>query len=58
LTVHFTFEQAKEHPEMLWVQKDNNHRGIKVKSIAELNLDQTGTFVQEYIQNPLLIDGK
>lgn len=49
---------ASEHPEKLWVQKDNNHRGIRVKSTSEIDVQQTGTFVQEYIDNPLLIDGK
>ncbi|UXI23356.1 serine/threonine protein phosphatase [Sarcoptes scabiei] len=49
---------AQENPEKLWVQKDNTHRGIRVKSIENLNLDKKGTFIQEFIQNPLLIDGK
>ncbi|KAH9413452.1 Ttll-15p [Dermatophagoides pteronyssinus] len=49
---------SKEHSEKLWVQKDNNHRGIRVLSIDELDLEKQGTFVQEFIQNPLLIDGK
>ena len=50
--------KAKSNPDKLWVQKDNNHRGIKVLDVPQLNLDATGTFVQEYIQKPYLIDGK
>ncbi|OTF82091.1 tubulin polyglutamylase TTLL4-like protein [Euroglyphus maynei] len=49
---------TKENPDKLWVQKDNNHRGIRVLSIDQLDLNRKGTFVQEFIQNPLLIDGK
>lgn len=40
------------------MQKDNNHRGIQVLPLDQLNLNKVGTFVQEYIQNPLLIDGR
>lgn len=49
--------QAKQYPHKLFVQKQNNHRGIKIKSIKELDFNSTGTFIQEYIDNPLLIDG-
>ncbi|CAG2118952.1 unnamed protein product, partial [Medioppia subpectinata] len=51
-------QHAKEHPEKLWVQKDSNHRGIRVLDLQSLNLEASGTFVQEYIQKPFLIDGK
>ncbi|XP_064460438.1 probable tubulin polyglutamylase ttll-15 [Ornithodoros turicata] len=50
--------EAQGHPSKLWVQKSNHHRGIRVKSLKDLSLDQNGTFVQEFITNPLLIDGK
>lgn len=49
---------AKEHPDKLWVKKSNDHRGIRVQTVPNMNLDTPGTFVQEFIQNPLLIDGK
>ncbi|KAI1716073.1 tubulin-tyrosine ligase family domain-containing protein [Ditylenchus destructor] len=51
-------EFARLHPNLLWVQKSNAHRGIKVKPVSELNLDEKGTFVQQFIENPLLIDGR
>uniref|UniRef100_T1L481 Tubulin--tyrosine ligase-like protein 9 n=1 Tax=Tetranychus urticae TaxID=32264 RepID=T1L481_TETUR len=51
-------EYAKNNPDRLWVKKSNNHRGIWIEKIDEINLDDSGHFVQEYIQNPLLIDGK
>ncbi|XP_060062892.1 probable tubulin polyglutamylase ttll-15 [Ylistrum balloti] len=47
---------AKQHPEKLWVQKRNSHRGIKIKKINELDLASDGSFVQEYIDKPFLID--
>uniref|UniRef100_A0A914RMT7 Uncharacterized protein n=1 Tax=Parascaris equorum TaxID=6256 RepID=A0A914RMT7_PAREQ len=36
----------------------NEHRGIHVRKIEELDLNEAGTFVQQYIANPLLIDGR
>src|SRR5690606_10045427 len=35
----------------------NNHRGIRGRSVHQLDLKQSRTFVQEFIHNPLLIDG-
>ncbi|XP_033096623.1 probable tubulin polyglutamylase ttll-15 isoform X2 [Anneissia japonica] len=55
----FSFKQyVKEHPEKLWVQKSNNHRGIHVRNVEELDFSADNTFVQEFIQNPYLVDGK
>jgi len=48
---------AKKYPESLFVQKSNNHRGIRIQPLRDLDLDTTGTFVQKYIHQPLLIDG-
>uniref|UniRef100_A0A914XPX0 Uncharacterized protein n=1 Tax=Plectus sambesii TaxID=2011161 RepID=A0A914XPX0_9BILA len=47
---------ANSHPEKYWVQKSNRHRGIQIKQIQDLNLEQDNSFVQEYIANPFLID--
>ncbi|KAL5009069.1 hypothetical protein ScPMuIL_014650 [Solemya velum] len=49
---------SKHHPDKMWVQKSNNHRGIQIKKITSLDLDNVDTFVQEYISRPFLIDGK
>lgn len=48
---------AKKNPEMMFVQKSNNHRGIKIEKLDALDLGIEGTFVQEFIHNPILIDG-
>ncbi|XP_013406367.1 tubulin polyglutamylase TTLL4 [Lingula anatina] len=45
-----------EHPQKMWVQKSNNHRGIKIKKISDLDLSSGGTFVQEFVDKPFLID--
>ena len=50
-------EFAQQHPEKMFVQKNNNHRGIKIENIENLNLDEEGSFVQEFIHNPLMVDG-
>lgn len=50
-------DYAKKNPNYLFVQKSNSHRGIKILKINDMNLDKSGTFIQEYVQNPLLIDG-
>ncbi|XP_064599987.1 probable tubulin polyglutamylase ttll-15 [Liolophura sinensis] len=48
----------KKHPDKMWVQKSNNHRGIRIKTTKELDLEATDTFVQEYVSKPFLIDGR
>ena len=48
---------AKQNPNKLFVQKNNNHRGIKIEKVENLNLDDEGSFVQEFIHNPLMVDG-
>lgn len=49
---------SNDHPEKLWVKKSNDHRGIRVEDLSNIDLTTEGTFVQEFIHNPLLIDGK
>lgn len=51
-------DYIKTHPEQKWVQKSNNHRGVHIKTAEELNFTNPNTFVQEYIGNPYLIDGR
>ncbi|XP_076314567.1 putative tubulin polyglutamylase ttll-15 isoform X3 [Tachypleus tridentatus] len=51
-------QYARQNPQKMWVQKSNSHRGISVQKIGDLDLESEGTFVQEYIHNPLLIDGR
>jgi len=45
------------NPESLFVQKSNDHRGISITKVEDLNLQAEGTFVQEYVGRPLLVDG-
>ncbi|RZC32594.1 tubulin polyglutamylase TTLL4 [Asbolus verrucosus] len=48
---------AEQHPNLSFVQKNNDHRNIKVKAISEIDLESEGTFVQEFIDKPLLVSG-
>ncbi|XP_033337259.1 tubulin tyrosine ligase-like 15 [Megalopta genalis] len=50
-------KHADEHPKKIFVEKSNDHRGIRVKNISDINLAVTGSFVQEFIQQPFLVDG-
>ncbi|XP_017855999.1 PREDICTED: tubulin polyglutamylase TTLL4 [Drosophila arizonae] len=50
-------EYASAHPEALFVQKHNEHRHIKVRSISDIDLNSNDSFVQEFIENPFLVDG-
>jgi len=54
---HQFLEYAKNNPSKMFVQKSNSHRGIKIENISKLNLEAKGSFVQEFIDNPLLVDG-
>ncbi|XP_076462884.1 putative tubulin polyglutamylase ttll-15 [Babylonia areolata] len=53
---HF-LSYSRSHPQMMWVQKNNNHRGIHIKSAAELDMKKEGSFIQQYVDKPFLIDG-
>jgi tubulin monoglycylase TTLL15 len=57
LNLSYHFFQAKINPESLFVQKSNDHRGISITKVEDLNLQAEGTFVQEYVGRPLLVDG-
>ncbi|KAK7482682.1 hypothetical protein BaRGS_00026091 [Batillaria attramentaria] len=48
---------SKDHPDMIWVQKANTHRGIEIKPTSELDLSKKNTFIQEFVDKPFLIDG-
>lgn len=49
---------AQKDPAIQWVQKSNAHRGIEVANLKQLDLDQKDVFVQRFVNNPLLIDGR
>ena len=48
---------AEENPEVMFVQKNSNHRGIKIQKLKDLDLKTSGSFVQEFVHDPFLIDG-
>lgn len=48
----------KLNPSAMFLEKLNTHRGVVLRdNDYVLNLNSSKTFVQEFIQNPLLIDG-
>ncbi|PIC27136.1 hypothetical protein B9Z55_019480 [Caenorhabditis nigoni] len=51
-------EYAEKNPEVLWVQKDNTHRNIKIRSIGDMDLGKNNSFIQKFVDNPLLIDNR
>ncbi|XP_023027613.2 tubulin tyrosine ligase-like 15 isoform X1 [Leptinotarsa decemlineata] len=50
-------DYSEANPNISFVQKNNDHREIKIKKIININLDKNGTFIQEYVDKPLLING-
>lgn len=50
-------EYSEQHPDKLFVHKHNQHRHIRVRRLEEIDMDDTNNFVQEFIGNPLLVDG-
>lgn len=50
-------EYSNEFPNKLFVQKNNQHRHIYIRNVKEIDFDNNDTFIQEYIDNPLLVDG-
>lgn len=48
---------AEDNPDKMFVQKNKNHRGIKIEKIDLLDLKTEGSFVQEFVDDPFLIDG-
>lgn len=51
-------QYAGINPDKKWVQKSSNHRGVIIRKIDELDLDKKGTFIQEFVDSPYLIDGR
>ncbi|XP_011264032.1 tubulin polyglutamylase TTLL7 [Camponotus floridanus] len=49
-------DYAKSHPAKLFVQKSNDHRGIRIRDNDDANFID-GTFIQEFIERPFLVDG-
>ncbi|ELU16337.1 hypothetical protein CAPTEDRAFT_102035 [Capitella teleta] len=52
------FKYVEDNPKTFWVQKGSQHRGVAIKGVEDLDLSNNNTFIQEYIGNPFLIDGR
>lgn len=50
-------EYADSNPDKLFVHKHNQHRHIRVRKLSEIDFGNQDNFVQEFVDNPLLIDG-
>ncbi|KAF5308155.1 hypothetical protein FQR65_LT06335 [Abscondita terminalis] len=48
---------AKTNTNKQFVEKNNNHRHVRIKNISEIDLNNKDTFVQEFIDKPLLVSG-
>ncbi|ENN78250.1 hypothetical protein HUJ04_004358 [Dendroctonus ponderosae] len=48
---------AKMNPNKTFVQKNNDHRNIKIEQLSNIDLDKSGSFVQEFVDKPLLLSG-
>lgn len=51
-------EYSSKNPHKQWIQKSSSHRGISVETADTVNLNLNDTIVQEFLSNPLLIEGK
>lgn len=50
-------EYSVRNPKKLFVVKHHQHRHIKIKKVTDINLSDNLTFIQEFIDDPLLVDG-
>ncbi|KAK5647638.1 hypothetical protein RI129_002530 [Pyrocoelia pectoralis] len=48
---------VEANPKKKFVEKNNYHRNIRIRNITNINLDGNDTFVQEFVDNPLIISG-
>lgn len=48
---------AAENKNSLFLKKHNQHRGVSLKNVSEIDVTDKASFVQEYVQNPFLVDG-
>ncbi|XP_060804221.1 probable tubulin polyglutamylase ttll-15 [Amyelois transitella] len=48
---------ANENKNALFLEKHNQHRGVFLKNVTEIDLSSGESFVQEYVQKPFLVDG-
>ncbi|KAL1513685.1 hypothetical protein ABEB36_003062 [Hypothenemus hampei] len=47
----------KAHPNKTFVRKNNDHRNIKIERLTDIDMSKSGTFMQEFVDKPLLVSG-
>jgi tubulin monoglycylase TTLL15 len=50
-------EYVAKNKHALFLEKHNQHRGVFLKNVTEIDLSSGESFVQEYVQKPYLVDG-
>lgn len=50
-------EYASINKDALFLEKHNQHRGISLKNVTEIDFESGESFVQEFVQKPFLVDG-
>ncbi|KAK4885271.1 hypothetical protein RN001_001542 [Aquatica leii] len=50
-------DYARSNNNKQFVEKNNNHRYIRIKNVSEIDLNNKDTFVQEFVEKPLLVNG-
>lgn len=48
---------SQENPDKRFVEKSIYNRGVQLKKLSEIDLEDSEKFVQEFVEDPLLIDG-
>lgn len=50
-------DYASKNKDALFLEKHNQHRGVFLKNVTEIDLLSGESFVQEFLQRPYLVDG-
>lgn len=50
-------DYVERNPNKMFVQKHNEHRHIKIRNVSQVDLNKNGTFIQEFVDKPLLVNG-
>lgn len=51
-------EFIERNPDSKFVAKNYDNRGVKIVEKSEINFDMKSKYVQQFVENPLLIDGR
>lgn len=46
------------NPDAMFVEKNYDNRGVKIVAKSEINFETKNKYVQQFVENPLLIDGR